>query len=200
MESLIRYETYWETPICPKVSQNMKWNASVFTFYVFFPRFFWRNSPRWARASSFTKFLDHTRRRTTIGSTPLDEWSASRRDLYMTTHDTHTRQTSMPPVVFEPTISAGERPQTYALDRAAIGTGWSFFTCVKLYGKKAKNSVDMVLDFWLRDRMSWKVFLFFFSHQFCPYWMLLLCFADFNMVLNYYCIWYSITTQFSKRH
>ena len=25
------------------------------------------------------------------------------------------------PVVFEPTISAGERPQTYALDRAATG-------------------------------------------------------------------------------
>ena len=29
----------------------------------------------------------------------------------------------MPPVGFEPTISAGERPQTYGLDRAATGTG-----------------------------------------------------------------------------
>ena len=29
----------------------------------------------------------------------------------------------MPPVGFEPTISAGKRPQTYALDRAATGTG-----------------------------------------------------------------------------
>ena len=29
----------------------------------------------------------------------------------------------MPPVEFEPTISAGERPKTYALDRAATGTG-----------------------------------------------------------------------------
>ena len=29
----------------------------------------------------------------------------------------------MLPVGFEPTISAGERPQTYALDRAAPGTG-----------------------------------------------------------------------------
>ena len=29
----------------------------------------------------------------------------------------------MPPVGFEPTISAGERPKTYALDRAATGTG-----------------------------------------------------------------------------
>ena len=29
----------------------------------------------------------------------------------------------MPLVGFEPTISAGEPPQTYALDRAATGTG-----------------------------------------------------------------------------
>ena len=29
----------------------------------------------------------------------------------------------MPPVGFEPTISAGERQQTYALDRAATVTG-----------------------------------------------------------------------------
>ena len=37
--------------------------------------------------------------------------------------NTHNRQTSMPPVGFEPTISAREQPQTYALDRAATGTG-----------------------------------------------------------------------------
>ena len=30
----------------------------------------------------------------------------------------------MPPVGFEPTISAGKRPKTYALDRAATGTGF----------------------------------------------------------------------------
>jgi len=33
----------------------------------------------------------------------------------------------MPPVEFEPTISADERPQTYALDRAATGTGSSTY-------------------------------------------------------------------------
>ena len=55
-------------------------------------------------------FLDHIQRRTTVGRTPRDEWSARRRDLYLTTHNTHNRQTSMPPVGFEPTISAGERP------------------------------------------------------------------------------------------
>jgi len=66
-------------------------------------------------ASSFLRFLDHTQRRITVGRTPLDEWSARRRDLYLTTHNTHNRQTSMPPVGFEPTISAGERPQIYDL-------------------------------------------------------------------------------------
>ena len=83
--------------------------------------FFW--SPKWARASSFTRFLDHTQRRATVGRTPLDEWSARRRDLYLTTHNTHNRLASMPPVGFEPTVSASERPQTHALDRAATGTG-----------------------------------------------------------------------------
>jgi hypothetical protein len=29
----------------------------------------------------------------------------------------------MPPARFKPTVSAGKRPQTYALDRAATGTG-----------------------------------------------------------------------------
>ena len=29
----------------------------------------------------------------------------------------------MPPVGFEPTISAGDRPKTYDLDRPATGTG-----------------------------------------------------------------------------
>ena len=58
----------------------------------------------------FLMFLDHTQRRTTVGRTPLDEGSARRRDLFLTTHDTHNRQISMPPVGFEFTISAGERP------------------------------------------------------------------------------------------
>jgi len=68
-------------------------------------------------------FLDYTQRRSTVSRTPLDEWSARRRDLYLTRHDTHNRQISKLPVGFEPIISAGERPQTYTLDRAVTGTG-----------------------------------------------------------------------------
>ena len=33
----------------------------------------------------------------------------------------------MPPVGFEATIAAGERPQTYALERAATGIGYLIY-------------------------------------------------------------------------
>ena len=85
--------------------------------------FLWHCGPTWTMASSFMRFLDHTRWRITASRTPLDEWSAHRRDLYLTTHDTHNRQTSTPPVGFILTFSAGKRLQTYALDRVATGTG-----------------------------------------------------------------------------
>jgi len=56
-----------------------------------------------------------------------------RRDLYLTTHITHNRdrETSTAPVGFELTISTGERPQTYALDRAASGTGITKWSIIK---------------------------------------------------------------------
>jgi len=82
-----------------------------------------RDSSKWARTSSFTGFRDKTQWRTTVGWTPLDKWSARRRDLSLTTHNTHNKQTSMTSVGLEPTIPAGERAQTYALDRASTGTG-----------------------------------------------------------------------------
>ena len=51
-------------------------------------------------------------RRITIGRTPLDEWSARCRELYVTTHNTHKKQTSMVTAGFEPTIPATEGSQT----------------------------------------------------------------------------------------
>ena len=36
----------------------------------------------------------------------------------------------MPPEEFEPAISAGERPQTYALDRAATGSGFTITSLI----------------------------------------------------------------------
>jgi len=113
---------YWQLFI--SLALSIKW--SVFYDFKWLHGIFfllWRCDPTRVMASSFLRFLDHTQRRNTVGRTPLDEWSARRKDLYLTTHNTHNRQTSMPWVGFEPTISAGERPQTYVLDRTATGTG-----------------------------------------------------------------------------
>jgi hypothetical protein len=77
------------------------------------------SGPRPSHYRGFTITLTHI----TFGMTPLDEWSARRRDSYLTTHNTHKRKTSMPPTGFEPTIPASERPQTHVLDRAATGIG-----------------------------------------------------------------------------
>ena len=51
----------------------------------------------WVFVSSHMRLWDHTQRRTTVSRTPLNEWSVCRRDLYLTTHNNHNRQTSMPP-------------------------------------------------------------------------------------------------------
>jgi len=69
-------------------------------FLLLFSFLFGATFPQWTRASPFTRFLDHPQRRTTVGRTPLGPWSAPRRDLYLTTHNIHNRQTSMPAVGF----------------------------------------------------------------------------------------------------
>ena len=69
-------------------------------------RFFFWGGGRWGPTRtmilSFTRFLYHTGQRTTFGRTPLDDWSARLRDLYLTINNTHNRQTSVPSVGFEP--------------------------------------------------------------------------------------------------
>ena len=78
--------------------------------YIIYTFCIWSNSPTWAKAASCSRFVDHTQWHTTVGRNTLDERSARRRDLYQTTHNTHKRQTSMPPAGFEPAIPASERP------------------------------------------------------------------------------------------
>ena len=45
----------------------------------------------------------------------------------------------MPTTGFDPTISAGERPQTYALDRAATGIG-----------EERKQEIDIMYFWWAK--------------------------------------------------
>ena len=59
----------------------------------------------------------------------------------------------MLPVGFEPTISAGERPQTYALDRAATGTG---LIESLLFANSGQNTgyTDFVVDVLIPSRQT----------------------------------------------
>ena len=51
------------------LKRRRSWVGGEFTFIFVY---FWRKIPPLARAYSFTNFLDHTQRRTTVGRTPLD--------------------------------------------------------------------------------------------------------------------------------
>jgi len=59
--------------------------------------FYLAQQPQVDQGLSFTRCLDHTPRGTKVGRTLLDERLARRRDLYMTTHNSHNRQISKPP-------------------------------------------------------------------------------------------------------
>jgi hypothetical protein len=88
-------------------------------------------SPHGTTASSWPRSPDYrdftvTLRHTTLVRTPLDEWSAWHRNLDLTTHNTHKRQTSTFPAGFEPIIPASEQPQTHDLDCMATGIGTLF--------------------------------------------------------------------------
>jgi len=65
---------------------------------------------QWAKASSLSRIRDHTHLDTPQSLGLL--WTSDKpecRNLYLTTHSTHKRQTSMPPGRFEPPIPASER-------------------------------------------------------------------------------------------
>ena len=70
-----------------------------------------------------TSTWQHTILTTDTHRTTLDEGSARPRDLYLTTHNTHKRQTSMLLEGFEPATLASDLPQVHALDLTATGIG-----------------------------------------------------------------------------
>jgi hypothetical protein len=72
--------------LCIENLQLCVWNPSCVILFL------WRCNQTWVMDFSFLKLLDHTQRLTTIGRTPLDEWSARRRDLYLAIHNTYNRQ------------------------------------------------------------------------------------------------------------
>ena len=76
---------------------------------VFFPCYDSPSQPRPPHCWSFQITLRHA----TLSRIPPDEWGAAhRRDFYLTPHNTHKRQTSVPPAGFKPRIPANEWPET----------------------------------------------------------------------------------------
>jgi hypothetical protein len=107
----------WKTNILDKlvVTEPVKKNPStIFSSGVAAPI-----GPGPLHYRHFTITLRHT----TLGRTPLEEWSARRREPSLTTHNNHKRQTSMRLAGFELIIPASERPPTHALDHTATGIG-----------------------------------------------------------------------------
>ena len=81
----------------------------------------------------------------------------------------HNRQTSIPPVGFEPTIPASERPQTQASDRVAAGIGYCISCGYKFQspiteGRKGLNSTTGTKCY------KWCVDLHTHSIQYSPSW------------------------------
>ena len=117
---------------------NCLWPSGKYMYRVSYDHrnriFLWYDDPQWARphhCRGFTITPTNPPKQThTLSRIPLDQWSASRRDLYLATYNTYKRQTTMPPVGFEPAISASEQSQTHALDRAVNGIALSHITCV----------------------------------------------------------------------
>jgi hypothetical protein len=68
-----------------RIVQKGRIKSNVFILFDCFRR----NNPQRAMTSKLLRFLDHTQRRITVGRTPVDEWSARRRDLYLTTQQTY---------------------------------------------------------------------------------------------------------------
>jgi len=57
----------------------------------------WPLQPPSGPRHPYHRVLTYALVRVTVSRTPLDEWSARRRDLYLTTQNTHKRQTSKSP-------------------------------------------------------------------------------------------------------
>jgi hypothetical protein len=80
--------------------------------------FLLRCGPKRAIPSLFLRALDRTQRRNTVGTTSLEYLSAGRRELYLTTHNTHTHPGEIR------TLNPGRRATAdLRLSRAAAGIG-----------------------------------------------------------------------------
>ena len=76
---------------------GFQWNSQIYFACIDSPN---RPRPSSCQDSTIAPW------QTTLAITPLDEWSARCRDIYLITHSIHKKQTSMPTAAFELTIPA----------------------------------------------------------------------------------------------
>ena len=123
----------------------------------------------WPGAHRFDVSPLHKIRHTTVGRTPLDEWSASRRDLYLTTHNKRNRRTSRPSVGIEPIIPASERQYTHALDLATTELGPDPYSYQKYLSFKNRNLNIHFSTSILSPKFADSGVTFVFR-EFCTFW------------------------------
>ena len=94
--------------------KNTNNETSNYTIFCFLLIFFWRYSPKVGLGlllihEDFCGFyITHSDAPQSVGFLLASDQLFA--DLYLATHNIQNRQTFMPPVGFEPTVSAGERP------------------------------------------------------------------------------------------
>jgi hypothetical protein len=125
----------------PEFSASMNISTFIYDDFFFFQL---RNSPQWASVSSLSRLHDHTQTHNTVGRTPLDEWSAVRRDVYQTTHNIHMRHASVPLAGFEPAIPSKWTPGDASLRPRGH---WDRLFSVYYDNKILSESVEL---FWKR--------------------------------------------------
>jgi hypothetical protein len=128
----------------------MFWLTNILSTHI---KFLWHNR---TRAASLLRYLGRTQTHYT-STTPLDEGSACRRDIWQQSQ--LSQQTDInSPAGFEPVIPVSERPQTHALNRAATDIGLCTFASINytnfprtqrvfvhslLHSKKAVKQMDV---------------------------------------------------------
>ena len=82
--------------------------------------FLWRNALQWARASSLSGLHDDTQTHDTRLDSSGRVISPTQRDLYLTKHNTHNRQTSMPTSMPTAAFPASKQLQSHSSNRATL--------------------------------------------------------------------------------
>ena len=121
----ITYSGILPSPCCNEYLPNTPLNSLPYGLSLCQFFFLWRKSPMRPKASSILRYLNHTKWRITVRMTPLDEWSARHRDLYLTTQNIHNRKTTMPPAGFEFAVPTGPRLTSLGhSDRLVSSVAW----------------------------------------------------------------------------